>query len=69
MAHNIYVNIILSTDEDTFPKDHGLISEVKKEIGLVLTKYPNFKIKRYNFDIIDDEYDSEEEIGFDLEAE
>jgi hypothetical protein len=69
MAHNIYVNIILSTDDDKFPKDHGLISEIKKELTLVLNKYPKFKMKRYNFDVIDDEYDSEEEIGFIEDAE
>ncbi len=62
MAHNIYVNIILSTDDDKFPKDFGMVSEIKKEMNLILQKYPSFKMKRYNFDIIDDEYDMEEDV-------
>ena len=68
MPHNIYVNIILSTDDEQFPKDFGMVSEIKKEIGLILQKYPNFKCKRYNFDIIDDEYDMEEDVEFDADA-
>lgn len=64
MAHNIYVNIILSTDSDKFPKDFGMMSEMKKEIGLVLQKYKGFKMKRYNFDIIDEEYDVQDDIEF-----
>ena len=67
MAHSIYVNIILSTDDEEFPKDFGLTSEIKKEIGLILQKYPNFRMKRYNFDIIDDEYDMED-VEFDEDA-
>ena len=38
MPHNIYVNIILSTDDEEFPKDFGMVSEIKKEIGLILQK-------------------------------
>ena len=67
MPHNIYVNIILSTDDEEFPKDFGMVSEIKKEIGLILQKYPNFRMKRYNFDIIDDEYDMED-VEFDEDA-
>jgi hypothetical protein len=67
MPHNIYVNIILSTEDEKFPKDYGLTSEIKKEIGLILQKYPNFKMKRYNFDIIDEEYDMED-VEFDEDA-
>ena len=69
MAHNVYVNIILSTDEDEFPKDFGMVSEIKKELTLLLQKYPRFKIRRYNFDIINDEYDMGEEMEFDPNAE
>lgn len=61
MAHNIYVNITFSTDEDEFPKDFGMVSEIKKELTILLQKYPEFKIRRYNFDIIDNEYDLMEE--------
>jgi hypothetical protein len=62
MAHNIYVNIILSTDDEEFPKDFGLISEIKKELTLVVRKYENYKMRRYNFDIIGEEYDMEEDM-------
>jgi hypothetical protein len=68
MSHSIYVNIILSTDNEQFPKDFGMVSEIKKELALILQKYPNFKMKRYNFDIIDDEYDMEEDVEFDSDA-
>jgi len=66
MAHNIYVNIILSTDNEKFPKNVGLVSEIKKEIDLILYKYKDFNIKRYNFDIIDEEYDMGSEIEVDI---
>lgn len=66
MPHNIYVNIIFSTDDDEFPKDFGMVSEIKKEVGLILQKYPNFKMKRYNFDIID--VDIEEDMEIDADA-
>lgn len=68
MSHNIYVNIILSSDDDKFPKDFGMVSEIKKELTILVQKYPKFKIKRYNFDIIDDEYDMED-IEFEADAE
>jgi hypothetical protein len=67
MAHNIYVNIILSTDEDEFPKDFGMVSEIKKELTLLTLKYPRFKIKRYNFDIIDGEFDMMEENNIEVD--
>ena len=60
MAHNIYINIILSNDCKEFPNEFGMVSEIKKEMKLLLSKYPDFKMKRYNFDIIDDDYDQEE---------
>jgi hypothetical protein len=69
MAHNIYVNIIISTDEDEFPKDFGMVSEIKKELTIILQKYPKFKMRRYNFDIIDNEFDlMEEDMEFDPNA-
>ncbi len=67
MAHNIYINLALSSDNDKFPSDFGLISEIKKEIGLIIQKYPEFKIKRYNFDVVEDQFDIEEDVRSDVE--
>jgi hypothetical protein len=69
MAHNVYINIVLSTDDENFPKDFGMMSEIKKEVGLILQKYKSFKMKRYNFDIIDEEYDIEPGMEFEPDAE
>ena len=69
MAIITYINIILSTNDDKFPTDFGVVSEIKKEIGLVLQKYPQFKMRRYNFDIVDDEFNTEEGIRSNIDAE
>ena len=68
MAHNIYINITLSTDDKEFPTDFGMVSEIKKEIGLIIQKYPKFKLRRYNFDIVEDEFDTDENIESDIDA-
>jgi hypothetical protein len=68
MAHNVYINIILSTDEEKFPKDFGMVSEIKRELTIILQKYPDFKVRRYNFDIIDGDYDLEEDMELDSDA-
>ena len=64
MAHNVYINIILTADGEEFPNEYGVISQVRKQIKEIVAKDKNFKMKRYSFDIIDEELESEDVIEF-----
>jgi ApbE superfamily uncharacterized protein (UPF0280 family) len=61
MAHNVYINIIISTDKEEFPNEYGIISNLRKEVKKIIANDPSFKMRRYNFDIIDELLDTEGE--------
>ncbi len=64
MAHNIYIDVVITTEEEDFPNEYGVISQLRKTIREIISKDKNFKLKRYKFDIIDQEMDLEEATEF-----
>lgn len=61
MAHNVYINIILSTDMEDIPlHEHGIPAQIRKQVRDIVGKDNNFKIRRCRFDIIDDDIDYDE---------
>ena len=64
MAHNIYIDVVITTEDSDFPNEYGVISQLRKTIREVIAKDKTFKLKRYKFDIIDQEMDIEEETEF-----
>ena len=57
MAHTIYIDMVITTDGKDFPNEYGVISRLRKTIKEVIATDEDFKLRRYKFDIIDDETD------------
>jgi hypothetical protein len=65
MAHNVYINIILSTDNDEFPlHEHGIPAQIRKKVKEIVSKDNNFKLRRLKFDIVDEEIEFMDDIDF-----
>jgi hypothetical protein len=64
MAHNVYINIVLSTDMEEFPMhEHGIPAQVRKQVREVVGKDNNFKIRRFKIDIVDEEIEFLDDLG------
>lgn len=61
MAHNIYIDVVITTEGKDFPNEYGVVSQLRKTIREVIAKDKTFKLRRYKFDIIDDEIEKFEE--------
>jgi hypothetical protein len=61
MGHNVYINIVLSTEMEDFPlHEHGIPAQLRKQVRDIVAKDNGFKIRRFKMDIID--YETEEEL-------
>ena len=56
MSHNIYINITVSTEGDEFPNEHPITNELRREIKKIINKDRRYKLRRFNFDIIEDDF-------------
>jgi hypothetical protein len=55
LAHNVYIRIHLSTESDEFPfHEHGIPEQIKKQVRVVVSKDKNWKLRRAEFDIVDE---------------
>jgi hypothetical protein len=62
MGHNIYINIVLSTDMEEFPiHEHGIPAQIRKQVKEIVGKDNSFKLRRLKFDIVDEEIEFEDE--------